>query len=300
MSNLPKQYRKTSVKKLSADFRAATEIITVPTPTPDQLKANHVLVKNIYVGINASDINFTNGKYLPGVRPPFDAGFEAVGVVAAVSSKSAGKSSVQPGTTVVYSLFGAFAEYTVVPVKMLTPFGNSAPKAELMPLLVSGLTASIGLEEAGEMKTVAQGDKKKVVLVTAAAGATGLFAVQLASLAGHHVIGTCSSDDKAAELQKLGCHRVVNYKKEDLGDVLKKEYKKGVDIVYECVGGSMYDAAVRNLARFGKLIVIGFIAGYADGSGWKGSKKSEGNIDVKVCVVRKLCLPARVHVCHLI
>jgi len=62
---------------------------------------------------------------------------------------------------------------------------------------------------------------------TAAAGGTGQFAVQLAKLAGNHVIGTCSSRDKVEFLKRLGCDRVINYKEEDVYSVLQKEYPKG-------------------------------------------------------------------------
>ncbi|GLE11354.1 hypothetical protein PINS_up023734 [Pythium insidiosum] len=113
----------------------------------------------------------------------------------------------------------------------------------------------------------------ETVLITAAAGATGQFAVQLAKLAGNHVIGTCSSDDKLEYLRSIGCDRPINYRKENVFEVLKKEYPKGVDLVFESVGGEMFEAAVNNLARHGRIIVIGMIAGYEDSSAFKGKKE---------------------------
>lgn len=105
----------------------------------------------------------------------------------------------------------------------------------------------------------------ETVLVTAAAGGAGQFAVQLAKLAGNHVIGTCSSDDKVAMLKvrrgyfyyvsscgsrdhlykDLGCDRVINYKKEDFKTVLRKEYPKGIDIIFESVGGKFFDICLK-------------------------------------------------------
>ena len=67
----------------------------------------------------------------------------------------------------------------------------------------------------------------ETVVVTAAAGGTGQFAVQLAKIKGCHVIGTCSSPSKAKLLKELGCDRVVNYNEENLGQVLRKEYPRG-------------------------------------------------------------------------
>ena len=139
----------------------------------------------------------------------------------------------------------------------------------MLPLIVSGLTASLSLEFVGRMSS------NETVLVTAAAGATGSFAVQLAKLNGNHVIGTCSSDEKGRFLTQLGCDRVVNYRKEKLGDVLKREYPKGVDLVYECVGGDMYDTCVQNLAVKGRIVVIGMISGYEDQSTWANKNPAE-------------------------
>lgn len=137
----------------------------------------------------------------------------------------------------------------------------------MLPLIVSGLTASLSLEHVGRMTS------GETVLVTAAAGATGSFAVQLAKLNKNHVIGTCSSDEKVEFLKNIGCDRVVNYRSEDLNKVLKKEYPKGVDLVYECVGGEMYETCVQNLALKGRIIVIGMISGYEDQSTWKANDK---------------------------
>lgn len=197
-----------------------------------------------------------------------DAGFEAIGVVAAVGKDV---KHLKVGDAVLATSYGAFSEYQVHRAKQVLPMPS--PDASFITLLVSGLTASIALEVTGELKQVGvNGQKQETVLVTAAAGGTGLFAVQLAKLLGHHVIGTCSSDDKVDVLKRLGCDRVINYKKENFGLVLKKEYPRGIDVVYESVGGDMFVECVRNLAVKGRLIVIGFVSGYADGSGWSSGK----------------------------
>ena len=98
--------------------------------------------------------------------------------------------------------------------------------------------------------------------MTAAAGGTGQFAVQLAKLAGCHVIGTCSTDEKVEFLKTIGCDRPINYKKEDLKSVLKQEYPSGINVCYECVGGDIFNTCVKNLAVGGRVIIIGFISSY--------------------------------------
>ncbi|XP_048218994.1 prostaglandin reductase 3 isoform X2 [Perognathus longimembris pacificus] len=210
-----------------------------------------------FVGINASDINYSAGRYDPSVKPPFDIGFEGLGEVVALGLSASASYTV--GQTVAYLAPGSFAEYTVVPARAATPVPSLKP--EYLALLVSGTTAYISLEELGALS---QGKK---VLVTAAAGGTGQFAVQLAKRAKCHVIGTCSSAEKSAFLSSLGCDRPINYKTEPVGSVLKSEYPEGVDVVYESVGGAMFDLAVNALATKGRLIIIGFISGYQSLSG---------------------------------
>jgi len=261
--------RKIVCEALSTNFRECTKIVTqsfAATPKP-----GHTYIRNIFCGINASDINFTAGIYQPGVQPPFDTGFEAIGRIAAVG---AGVDKFKVGDPVAYTTYGAFAEQAQVDARTLVPLPRLMPEALTLP--VSGLTASIALEKVGEVK------KGDTVLVTAAAGATGSFAVQIAKQMGAHVIGTASSKEKCDMLKKLGCDRPVNYKEEDLFTVLKAEYPNGVDVVYESVGGKLFDASVNNLAVKGRLVVIGFMSGYQDGTGWTGTGKPQKPLPPKL------------------
>eukprot|EP01091_Cochliopodium_minus_P011101 TRINITY_DN3085_c0_g1_i3.p1 TRINITY_DN3085_c0_g1~~TRINITY_DN3085_c0_g1_i3.p1 ORF type:complete len:200 (+),score=45.85 TRINITY_DN3085_c0_g1_i3:2-601(+) len=138
------KYKKIVVKKLSTNFREATEIVQVQSVF--DIKEDEVVIKVKYCGINASDVNYTAGKYLEGVNPPFDAGFEAVGTIL----KKGSKVNLNLGQPVVFARFGSFAEYIVVPAKIVIPIPEE--KREFLPLLTSGLTASISLSEIGEIK----------------------------------------------------------------------------------------------------------------------------------------------------
>lgn len=209
------------------------------------------------MGVNASDINYSAGRYDPSVKPPFDAGFEGIGEVVGLGLSASSRYTI--GDTVAYFGSGAFAEYTVVPAKECVPV--PAVKPEFLTLLVSGATAYIALKRLGDLT------KGETVLVTAAAGGTGQFAVQFAKQAGCHVIGTCSSNEKAGFLKSIGCDRPINYTTEDLAKTLRSEYPQGIDVVYESVGGSVLELAVNCLANKGRLIVIGFISGYQSESG---------------------------------
>jgi NADPH:quinone reductase-like Zn-dependent oxidoreductase len=266
-------FRKLICHTLGTNFRQCTKIVTAQLPAP---AAGTVIVRNQICGVNASDVNYTNGVYAPGVQPPFDTGFEAVGRVERCGE---GVTKVKEGDYVVFSAFGAFSERMVLDARAAVPIPKPAPEA--LSVIVSGLTASIALQHIGKMQP---GQK---VVVTAAAGATGSYAVQLARLAGCEVIGTCSSDEKAEALRKLGCHRPINYKKENLFETLRKEYPKGVDLVYESVGGQVFDACINNLATHGKLIVIGAMSGYQDASAWSGSPAGKASRPIATKLLAK-------------
>ncbi|XVF67594.1 hypothetical protein PTKIN_Ptkin10aG0133600 [Pterospermum kingtungense] len=241
-SQLPQSFEKVVVHTLNHHFRDATHIVRVPLKLP--IESDHVLLKIIYAGVNASDVNFSSGRYFQGNKKdigsllPFDAGFEAVGIIAAIGDSV---SNLKVGTPAAIMAFGGYAEFVKVPSKHILPIGR--PDPEVVAMLTSGLTASIALEKAGQMES------GKVVLVTAAAGGTGQFAVQLAKLAGNKVVATCGGKEK----------------------VLKKEFPKGVDIVYESVGGNMFDLCLKALAIRGRLIAIGMISQYQGENGWKPS-----------------------------
>ncbi|KAG8368351.1 hypothetical protein BUALT_Bualt15G0036500 [Buddleja alternifolia] len=302
---IPQSFEKIVVHTLNHNFRSATSVVQASLRLP--LKPDYVLLKVIYAGVNASDVNFSSGRYFSGSnadiasRLPFDAGFEivflsylyfsfeflagsvppeyfdiallahillsenhnhdpllqAVGVIAAIGDSV---KHLKVGTPAAIMTYGGYAEFTMVPSKHILPVAR--PDPEVVAMLTSGLTASIALEKAAQM------DSGKSVLVTAAAGGTGQFAVQLAKLAGNKVIATCGGKDKAKLLKDLGVDRVIDYKSENIKSVLKNEFRKGVDIIYESVGGEMFDLCLNALATYGRLIVIGMISQYQGERGW--------------------------------
>ncbi|KAL7590801.1 hypothetical protein Lser_V15G34487 [Lactuca serriola] len=260
--HIPQSFDKLIVHTLSSNFRSATSIVHAPLKLP--IRPNHVLLKIIYAGVNASDVNFSSGSYFSGSkqeissRLPFDAGFEGVGLIAAIGE---GVKNLKVGTPAAIMTFGAYAEFAMVPSKHILPVAR--PDPEVVAMLTSGLTASIALEKSAQMES------GKTVLVTAAAGGTGQFAVQLAKLAGNKVVATCGGKDKAKLLRDLGVDRVIDYKEESIKNVLKKEFPKGVDIVYESVGGDMFDLCFNALAVYGRMVVIGMISQYQGEDGWK-------------------------------
>ena len=133
---------------------------------------------------------------------------------------------------------------------------------------------------AASLRATARVQAGDVVLVTAAAGGTGHFAVQVAVAAGAHVVATCGGGAccgraarardspcapaarKAELVRSLGAHRVIDHTAEDVAAVLAAEYPRGVDVVYEGVGSQMLVTAMNALAEGGRLLIIGYISGY--------------------------------------
>jgi len=245
-------YKKLVAKQFARNFKMAIALEELPIPNP---APNEIVIRNKFAGINAGfDTLICRGEtpYL-NLTPPFDLGVEAVGEVVAVGGEV---KDFKVGDAVATTVRGGgYREYQAIASNLAVKVREATP--EVLTLMPTGVSALVALEQAGEIKS------QEVVLVTAAAGGTGHIAVQLAKLAGNHVIGTCSSEAKAQLLRELGCDRVINYRTEDLDRVLKQEYPKGINLVFDCVGKEVFDTCVDNLAVRGRLVAIGFISEYA-------------------------------------
>ncbi|CAG2117518.1 unnamed protein product, partial [Medioppia subpectinata] len=225
----------------------AVKVVTEPLVPPLD---HQILVKTVYAGVNATDVLTYD--------IPHGAGYEALGVVEAVGKHI---SDFTIGQTVLF-LFGddlnlrAYAEYIYAKSEELTPVPSLKP--EFIALPVNAMTASIGLDVAGFIK------KTDKVLVTAAAGGTGLMAVQWAKKKGSYVIGMTSTEEKTKLLKELGTDRVINYKTENLDEVLTEEFPEGVDVIWETIGGQVLENLYNHLAPMGRLVIVGGTPGYKD------------------------------------
>nr|XP_042896456.1 prostaglandin reductase-3 isoform X3 [Parasteatoda tepidariorum]XP_042896457.1 prostaglandin reductase-3 isoform X4 [Parasteatoda tepidariorum] len=162
------------------------------------------------------------------------------------------------GKPVMFQKMGAYSEYVYASEKEVIP--TASCDVNLLPLLVSGSTAALSLDKCGQ---IIPGDK---VLITAAAGGAGHIAVQWAKNAGCHVVGLCSSQNKVQFLKNIGCDRPINYKEESIAEVLRKEYKNGLNVIWETIGGETFDLLFKNLAPKGRLVIVGATSKYVDQS----------------------------------
>ncbi len=238
--------RKLVLREFTGNFRTATTIVAAPPVAPGP---GQVLIRNHHAGVNGvfdQNLCANRVRYVD-VVPPYDLGVESVGEIVALG---AAVDRLRLGEAVAVSkLGGGYREYQVVDARRAIPVREAS--AQILALIPTGVSALVGLERIGEMRS------GEVVAVSAAAGGLGHVLVQLAKLAGNHVIGLTGSASKAEALRALGVDRAIDYRREDLRAVLAQEYPKGIDLAYDTVGGPVFDAFVDHLAMRGRLVISG-------------------------------------------
>lgn len=246
MPTHPAHFRKLVIHQLTGDFRTSTSVTTQAWADPG---SGQVVIRNRWAGCNAIfDKNLCRNviRYVD-VKPPYDMGIESVGEIVALG---AGVTDLREGDAVATTKLGTgYREYQVADVQRLIRVREASP--EVLTLVPTGISGMVGLERVGELRG------GETVAVSAAAGGLGHIVVQIAKLAGAHVIGLTGSDEKLDLLRSLGIDRPVNYRREDLREVLAKEYPRGIDIAYDSVGGEIFDAFLDHLAIRGRLVISG-------------------------------------------
>jgi len=229
------------------------QLVETEIPTP---KAGEVLVKAKAIGVNYSDILRRKNTYFQETPLPFVLGTEVVGEIVSV-----GEGVTIPyvlGTTVLAILPQAsgYSEYVTAIAQYCVPLPPEMDTEKATAIFVQGTTAQLMISQ------VAKDLKDKTVLVNASAGGVGSLLVQLAKLNGAKVIGASSSDAKLEISKKLGADLIVNYSKPDWSNEVKNLTDgKGVDIVFEMVGGEVYNQSLKSLKQGGQIIVFGCASG---------------------------------------
>jgi NADPH-dependent curcumin reductase len=161
-----------------------------------------------------------------------------------------------------YAVTRQGAEFPIVPV----PPGVSIETA-MSVLGNTGITAYFGLLEVGRART------GETVVVSAASGATGSAAAQIAKIIGCRVIGIAGGADKCRYLvDELGLDAAIDYKNDNVVTRLKETCPRGIDVYYDNVGGRILEAALANLALRGRIVLCGAISGYNDAAGPAGPR----------------------------
>ncbi len=223
------------------------ELQDVPDPN---VGPNQVLIEVKAGGVNFADVITSSGGY-PGLpNPPFIAGREFAG------------NHVDTGDRVMgYAQFGAYAERFAAPAQLLWPVPPSWSDAEAAAFPVNYFTAYFAYWKAGLIDKNAATIRPKV-LIHAVAGGVGTAAVEIGNVLGLEMYGTSSSDEKLERVKQLGLQHPINYAQSDYEESIRELTNgKGVDAVFEMLGGEHVAKSVRCLADFGCVITYGSATG---------------------------------------
>ncbi|MGH9807621.1 MAG: quinone oxidoreductase family protein, partial [Terriglobia bacterium] len=225
------------------------ELVDVPTP---QVKANEAVVRVSVAGVNSIDAQFRDGRLRTPL--PFIPGQEGAGVVTSVGPQA---KFLKAGDRVAWSgTLGSYAEYVAAPEDHLVPIPQSISDEQAVALMMHGLTAHYLVNDAHKLKA------GETALIHAAAGGVGLLLVELAHAIGARVIGTVSSDEKAALAREAGADEVIVFTQHDFESEVKRlTGGKGVDVVYDGVGKDTFEKNLNVMRLRGMLVLYGMSSG---------------------------------------
>ena len=204
--------------------------------------------------VNFPDVLIIQNKYQFKPPLPFSPGSELAGVVKEVG---AGVAGFKPGDKVIaFTTYGAFAEEVKTEAARLLPLPEGMDFVAGAAFLLTYATSDHALRDRAAMRA------GETLLVLGAAGGVGLAAIEIGKALGARVIACASSEDKLAVCREHGADATINYATEDLRERIKALTDgRGVDVVYDPVGGPYSEPAFRSLAWRGRLLVVGFAAG---------------------------------------
>lgn len=227
------------------------EEVSVGEPAPNEARVRHAAV-----GLNFIDIYFRSGRYP--LQLPSGLGLEGAGVVEAVGSAV---TEVQVGDRVAYAGGppGAYAEVRNLPADRLVKLPDAIDFKTAAAMMLQGMTAQYLLRRTYRVQA---GD---TILIQAAAGGVGLIVCQWAKALGATVIGTVSSDEKAALAKAHGCDHPIVYTRENFVERVKEisggKGEVGVPVVYDSVGGDTFMKSLDCLRPLGMMVTFGQSAG---------------------------------------
>lgn len=223
----------------------------VPDPV---VKKGQVLVDIKACGVNFPDGLLVQGLYQMKPEFPFIPGSEVAGVITELGE---GVNHLKVGMRVIaLCMLGGYAEKVAVPATHVLPIPDVIADDEAAALVTAHATAHHALKQRANIQP------GETLVVTGAAGGTGLAAVQIGHAMGAKVIAVCSTQDKLDVAKENGADILINYTEVDLKTALKEVTEgKGADVVYECVGGDTFHACSRSMGWNGRLLVVGFAGG---------------------------------------
>lgn len=240
------------------NFDEALSLVEEDIASP---KDNKILIKTKIISMDAGTRMWMSDRE-DSYQPPLELGSNMVGVCLAEVVES---DNPNFSTGDLVRGFGEWADYAVVEADSFLKLeaGLDQEEAYLSVLGLNGWTAYVGVMEVGKPK------EGETFLVSAAAGATGSLAGQIAKKAGCKVVGLAGSQEKCDWLvNDLGFDNAINYKTEDLDSALKDVCPNGIDIYFDNVAGDILNVVLQNLALYARIPLCGLIAQYNE----KGSR----------------------------
>jgi NADPH2:quinone reductase len=234
-------------------FGTPDDLVLADIPDP-VAGPGEVVAKVAAAGLNFFDTLIVAGKYQTKPPFPFSPGGEFAGTVESIG---AGVTEFRPGDRVMgYTNFNAARERTAVPAKQIVKIAGDLDFDRAAALTIIYGTAYHALKHRAKLRS------GETLAVLGASGGVGLATVELGKIMGARVIACASTDEKLAFAREHGADEVVNYDKENLREALKRVGgEHGIDVVFDPVGGSYSEPAIRSLAWEGRHLVVGFAAG---------------------------------------
>ena len=220
---------------------------------PEPLCPGQVRIKVAAAGVNFADQLIITGKYQEKIEPPFVPGLELAGTITEIAGAVDG---LAVGDRVMANVSnGGFAEECVAQGSDVHKLPDALDFVTAAGFPVAYGTSHLGLRKAG----LTAGE---VLVVHGAAGGVGLTAVEIGVAMGATVIATAGGADKVKVALDHGAHYGIDYKSEDIRTRIKDlTAGRGADVIYDPVGGAVFDASLRAIAPDGRILVIGFASG---------------------------------------
>jgi NADPH2:quinone reductase len=229
------------------------DLVVEEVPSPP-LREGAVRVAVHAAGVNFGDVLMVAGQYQEKPPFPFTPGFEIAGTVTELGP---GVTGLSVGDRVMGTMpWGGYAAEAVAAAGDITRIPDSMPFE-----IAAGFPVAYGTSH-GALEWRARLQPGETLLVHGAAGGVGLTAVEIGKAMGATVIATAGGPEKLEIARRHGADHLVNYSREDIRSRVRELTDgKGVDVVYDPVGGDAFDASLRSIAWEGRLVVIGFAGG---------------------------------------
>lgn len=236
------------------------EVLAATEVTDPQPGSGEVLIEVTAAGVNFPDALLVAGTYQSKPPLPFIPGSEVAGRIVAVAddldAAEADRGIAVGARVAAFTGLGGYGQQVAVPAARVYPLPDGVTDIQGAVLPVAHGTAYHGLVDQAQLRS------GETVLVLGASGGTGLAAVQIAARVGARVIAAASSAERLALAAEHGAADGIDYTQADLAASLKElTGGKGVDVVYDPVGGAAADAAIRRLAWHGRYLTVGYASG---------------------------------------